>query len=626
MSKYKGRRFLAIDGEAVRGKYVLLADSLGRSVENLDGLSTLECLDFLAQGAPRSASWTRVGFGLHYDVNMWVSDLPAESRLELFSGDMVTFGPYQLEYLANRIFTIRSKGETRARIYDCLGMFRRSFVDVVTDWLGECPPIILEGKGKRERFKADEMEFVRAYNQAECAQLVAVLGHVDTFLRGLPGGGVKLRGWYGAGAIAASWLRRAGARRLMRRFDERHVGRDLLDAFGSAYHGGRVEARLIGTIGPVWRYDLNSAYAWAITHMGRLSYRWIPSDRFAPDSLARMSVWRVAWSLPSGSPLGPFPVRDSAGAITYPLAGSGYYWWPEVRAARQRWGARRIQVDHGWICQEGARPIGIDDDEHGTHTLGIVLKTMYQYRHHVGARSPGGRLLKLALAAVWGKFAQWNSASIANDDEPGFWYCQPWAGWVTSCIRATLISAMGKNDDAIVAISTDGVVSTRLLDLPISDNLGAWRVEQFDQGTFILPGLFRLSDASGAENVEKTRGFERAQFDWSALLHFLNRDHTATIKVRRFVGHVLPDLWPEQFGEMRCKFVTVPIKVQPAAIIRKRLGGDLIKGSFKFDQDHAWTGAHDGNRDYMSQPPKGRLIRDEMKKNDETDGQMDALI
>lgn len=627
MSKYKGRKFLAIDGEAVRGKYVLLADSEGRAVENIDGLSTRECLDFLARPLPRSASWTRVGFGLHYDVNMWLRDLTPEVRINLFSGDIVTWENYQLEYLANRIFTIREKGEIRAKIFDCLGMFRRSFIDVVTDWLGECPTIILEGKSKRERFRAEEMEFVRAYNRAECDQLVRVLDLVRAFLLGLPGGGVDLRGWYGAGAIAASWLRRAGARRLMRRFDDRHVGDDLLQAFAGAYHGGRVEARLIGTIGPVWRYDINSAYAWAITHMGRLSYRWVPADRFNADVLARMSVWRVSWNLPAGSPLGPFPVRDGQGAITYPLAGSGWYWWPEVKAARQRWGPRRVKVDHGYICQEGGRPIGIDDDEHGEHTLGTVLKTMYQYRHHVGARSPGGRLLKLALAAVWGKFAQWNSASIANDDEPGFWYCLPWAGWVTSCVRATILAAVEHNEDAIVAISTDGLVSTRPLEnLSISENLGGWRLERFEGGTFVLPGLFRLANGDGTESVEKTRGFERAQFSWDALLHFLNRDHSATIKVRRFVGHVLPDLWPEQFGEMRCKFVTVPIKVTPASILRKRSGGDLVKGSFRFDQDHAWTGAHDGNRDYMSQPPRSKNIRQEMEKNDQSDGEMDALV
>ena len=633
MSRYRGRQFLAVDGEAVEGRYVLLADSEGQSVENIDGLTSRECLDFLARKLPRRATWCRVGFGLHYDVNMWVRDLPREARLGLFSGDVVTYQTYQLEYLANRIFTIREKGEIRAKIYDCLGMFRRPFVNVVTDWLGACPDIILEGKTRRERFTPDELDFVRAYNAAECALLVDVLGAVRAFLLQLPGDGVDLRGWYGAGAIAASWLRRAGARRLMRRFDERHVGADLLDAFSGAYHGGRVEARIVGTVSSVYRYDINSAYAWAITHMGRLSYRWYPTERFLPDLAARMSVWRVSWSLPVGAAIGPFPVRSPTGGITYPLNGSGWYWWPEVRAARGAWGNRRIRVEQGYVCMEGGKPIGADGDAHGQHTLGTVLKTMYQYRHVTGSDTPGGRLLKLALAAVWGKFAQARSAGSTNDDEPGWWFCQPWAGWVTSFVRATIISAVAGKEDTVIAISTDGIVTTRPLDVPCNDNLGGWRVERYASGTFLLPGLFRLVSEDGTDAVEKTRGFERAQFDWETLLDDLNRKAESTIRVRRFIGHVLPDLYgtpddPEHdtWEPMRCKFVRVPVRIVPAAITRKRLGGQELTGRFNYRTDHITLGVHEGDRAYMSHPMIGKTIREEVTQADRTDGEMDAIL
>jgi hypothetical protein len=626
VSKYQGRRFLAIDGEAVSGRYVLLADSLGASVENPEGLTTRECLAFLARKLPRKATWCRVGFGLHYDVNMWVRDLSKEARIGLFHGDMVTFEGYQLEYLANRIFTIREKGEVRAKIYDCLGMFRRPFVNVVTDWLGACPDIIREGKTRRERFAPAEMDFVRAYNAAECEMLTQVLDAVRAYLLALPGGGVDLRGWYGAGAVAASWLRRSGARRLMRRFDERHVGADLLDAFSGAYHGGRVEARMVGTIANVYRYDINSAYAWAISHMGRLSYRWYPAERFLPDLPARMSVWRVTWSLPSGAAIGPFPVRGPTGAITYPLHGTGWYWWPEVKAARVAWGTRRIRVGHGYVCMEGGKPIGSERSDGQAHTLGTVLRTMYQYRHVTGSDAPGGRLLKLSLAAVWGKFAQARSASSTNDDEPGWWFCQPWAGWVTSFVRAAIIAAVAGREDTVVAISTDGIVTTRPLDVTVNDNLGGWKMERFARGTFILPGLFRLERQDGSNTVEKTRGFERANIDWESLLDDLTRKGESTITVRRFIGHVLPDLYGESFEPLRCKFARVPIKIIPAAITRKRLGGQELTGRFDYRRDAIALGVHEGNRDYLSAPMRGHTIHEDAVSATKRDGEMDAIV
>jgi len=636
--KYRGRQFLAIDGEAVEGRYVLLADSTDQAVENLDGLTSRECLEFLVRRLPRSASWTRVGYGLHYDLNHWISDFEPDQRIAILRGDVGTFGEvaqldgnplaeWGVQYIANRIITIwHYPTQRRVTIYDCLGMFRRPFIDAADDWLfGECPQIIREGKERRERFTRFDLDFIREYNAAECRTLVHILEGVRAYLGRLPGGGVDLRGWYGAGAIAASWLRRAGVRRLMRRFDLRYVGGDLLDAFARAYHGGRVEARCVGTVGPVWRYDLNSAYAWAASHLGRVTYRWAETDRFEPNIRARMSVYRVRWQLPAGSALGPFPVRDEQGRITYPLSGQGWYWWPEVKAARDIYGARRIRVEYGYSCIDGWRPVGDRQREIG---LATVLTTMYQYRHWSEQHHPAGaRLLKLALAAIWGKFAQRQSAND-DGDEPGFFYCQPWAGWITSCVRAAILKAAAGNEDAVISIATDGIVTTRELPgLALSENLGAWKVEKYRSGTFLLPGLFKLEGFDGQEQVERTRGFERAAMQWDRLLDELRTSGEGKVYTTRFIGHLMPDLYPSEFRQYRLKFLTIPVRVAPAAIMAKRLGGEPLLREFDYARDHVFLGAHAGDQDFVSlgmptiEPPMVEAV-----KRDRADGEMDARI
>lgn len=375
-----------------------------------------------------------------------------------------------------------------------------------------------------------------------------------------------------------------------------------------------MESFAVGTFsGGVYRYDINSAYAWAASHMGRLSYRWLPVERFLPDYAARMSVWFVRWRLPFGTRVGPFPVRDQLGGITYPLAGAGWYWWPEVKAAQSVYGTRRIRVERGWLCEEGHRPVGTDE-----HNLATVLTTMYQYRHWIRDHHPhGARLLKLALASVWGKFAQRHSAT--NDDEPGWYFCLPWAGWITSMTRAAVLQATKGAGDAIIAIATDGIVSTRELDVARSDNLGAWRLELFSKGTFLLPGLFRLEAFDGGENVEKTRGFSAAEIRWRELLDELNQTHQARVIVRRFIGHVLPDLWPE-LEPHRLTFVKVPITIRPAAILAKRMGGDFVKGDFRFDRDHAFIGAHEGSEDFVSWPMQEEAEVQRLKHAAETAG------
>lgn len=592
MSKYRGRRFLAIDGEVIGGAYALLADSEGRSVERPSGLSTAECLEFLARKLPGNASWARVGFGLHLDVNHWVSDLPQADRMALFSGERVGYQSWRLEYVAHRIFRILdARNEPLATIYDAYSMFKASFLDVCRDWLGAAPQEIAEGKARRSEFTAADLEFVRSYNAAECRALEQIMTRVDAYLRATPTE-TRLRSYYGAGAIAANWLRFCGARSMMRDYSlpdrEYSIGPEIIDAWERAYHGGRVEIAGVGTVGPIFRYDLNSAYAAAASHLGRVTYRWVALDKFVDDWSARMAVYLVRWQLPNGAELGPFPVRDERGAISYPLSGLGWYWYPEVKAARTSFGPRRIQVLAGWGCPDGSE----------TAHLGETLLAQYRHRQATAAESPGGaRLLKTALAAVWGKFAQ--RQSLDDSDRPGYWYCLPWAGWITSCVRAQLLAAVRGNEGAILAFSTDGITSVQPLDVPISDDLGGWRVERFDRGTFLLPGLFRLQAGDGRQLDERTRGFERASLNWDAILHDLLVRGRSTIRQRRFIGHVLADTWPEQWGHLRNKFAEVEIGINPAAIERKRVGGYNLHAGFDYAELFCRLGAHEGDPDYL---------------------------
>src|ERR1035437_6456887 len=66
------RAFVAYDGEGWDTKYVLLANSIGESISNPEGLSSKECLDFLSQRYTPPAY--RVFFSFGYDVNHIIAD------------------------------------------------------------------------------------------------------------------------------------------------------------------------------------------------------------------------------------------------------------------------------------------------------------------------------------------------------------------------------------------------------------------------------------------------------------------------------------------------------------------------------------------------------------------------
>src|SRR5271165_7260335 len=150
------RPFVAYDGEGQDpGIYTLLADSTGRHIKRRSGLRTVECLEFLLRG-PKGVN--NVWFGIGYDVNMLLVDLPlhgARGSLEALHRDKETFwGDYYLRYIPRKQFLIskgkRGTGAHRSfNSYDTLGFFQASFEQTCADWLRDFDPLISQGKAAR---------------------------------------------------------------------------------------------------------------------------------------------------------------------------------------------------------------------------------------------------------------------------------------------------------------------------------------------------------------------------------------------------------------------------------------------------------------------------------------------
>jgi hypothetical protein len=574
MSTYKGHRFSAYDGESIRDHYVLLANDRGESVENLDGLTTAECLEFLARPTPKSRSETRLIFGSSFDVAHWVKDFTAEQRERLYAGERVTFERWTVEYLPRRLFVIydhETPNKPQIKYHDVSSWFQGSFLDAVTEWIGEPPALLVRGKRERGTWRHWSLARIRSYNLLECELLVQLVLKMDAGLKRLSPP-ITLRSWYGPGA-AASWLlnHAPGLYTDFRYFSPEHVGDGLLDPMRRAYFGGRIELTRLGTVKRLYRYDINSAYPWALSHLYTLTYQWTLVTTWTAQPQSQMSIWRVSWRLPPGSPLGPFPFRETDGLISYPLTGEGWYWWPEVSAALRSFGARAIRVDHGYVN------IG---DEYSV--LRELVHARYLERQALrAAGDPAERLLKLAMNAMYGKFIQRLGS--------GRWYCLPWAGWATSLVRARLLAAVRGREHHVVSFSTDGIVTDAPLTVKLADHLGGWDEAYYSSGTFVLPGLYRLQPPKGHQ-LRHTRSYDPSHFSWPSILRQLEASGTAQVPVSIFVGHQLADQQPD-YADRRLQFVSDTLTLDPAAIARKRLGASTVGPGFRWARESVELGA-----------------------------------
>jgi len=498
------RPFVGSDGEggdiAGRHEYLLLrvGDSVyepGRPI-NAEG-----ALDFLSR-LPSGKEY--VSYFFDYDVTMILRDLPPGRLRRLLDRESRTFERmlpipvgwkhFEIDYLPRKEFRVRRRKTQNewtpwVVINDVGTFFQSAFLTAIKRWnIGNEELWSMIGAGKEGRATFGAMtEETRLYNGLEIELLEDLM---EGFRRLCEETGYVPRHWQGPGNIAAAMFARHGippTREL-----EGLLPAGLLGMAQAAYYGGRFETTAVGDIkGPVYQYDINSAYPYACTLLPCLMHgMW--ENRTTPDGEG-VYVAEVAFTSSTTKSLHPFPIRRKDGSIHYPRTGTGWYWSPEVEEAIRQ--GTKVTFTNVWQYSRrcNCSPFAF-------------VRDVYAERLRVG-KAGKGLVLKLALNSLYGKLAQ----SIGSAP-----YSNPvWAGLITSITRSMLYRAVGERSDCFM-LATDGIFVGSPLELETGVELGQWDLVVHDRGMFIIqPGLY-----FAGEEKPKTRGvpmgkvFERrAEFE-----------------------------------------------------------------------------------------------------------------
>lgn len=480
------------------------------------------------------------------------ASLPREQVANLYDAEWASAGGYAYRYLPERQLSVHKIGGGHATYYAAEPWFARPLPLVFQQYSVALPrmsyPLHAHGDHLSERESAELLSQLRLL----CTGLHAVLALFIGSLRTLPDVGLP-RHWYGPGALAARVLPTISQGGVFPRYDESNTNPQLLAALRSSYFGGRIEMLQQGGFPDgVWRYDMHSAYAWALSETPAMEHYWF---RFKgnPRRLPVTTLYDVEWRLSDADRFapGPLPYRYGDGAIAYPQSGRGFYWQPEVERAIRAYGHKRFVVRGGWAHGDsGARP-----------AAGVVARLYAERQRLSVVSSPLADLVRLLLVALYGKLAQ-------RVGEPRY-ACLPAASYITSLIRCRLLDAMEDNDASIVALATDGVLSTVPLALPLSGDLGGWESERFAGAVMVLPGLYRLRGTDGAYSWG-SRGVQATADWWNDALRQLDEGGTLRTTTRLFVTPRLAQLLPTRFGGMDGTIQTLEKTLDPYAY-RKRI-------------------------------------------------------
>lgn len=591
-------RFVAIDGEGYttedgRHLYAYLAASDGERVEsvyNPYGLSPRECWEFLLSLPKAFGPSVYVSYSFGYDTEFWLPTRP--DRLQrLDDTSRCLYGPYRFLLWPRKRFEIaRTEGTpSRVRIDDVFSYFGSSFEDALPAWLpppsDEDSELLHFGKSKRGHFTREDFEtgLIARYNALELRLLVQLVKSLKAAREEV---GIVSSDFYSPANLAVA---------LFKRYEVKvePAPPPVERAAYAAYFGGRIECAAFGTfLGPVYEYDINRAYPYAMSELPDLSNgRWERSDAYLPDS--RWAVYHIRWDFPEGWRFYPFPWRSSSGAVCYPPRGSGWIWAPEVRHWMVDQG--RVRVFDGWHFRPAANnvpPFGWQAD--------VYQQTLELKRR--GETGPAAAL-KLGQNSCYGKLAQQTSARTAIVDgarvrtRPTFH--QPcYAGLATSITRARIWDILTEQyaspgEDLadpevckVVSICTDAVYALepiyqlesvdgsrripgeyRVVSYEGDEEFGSLKFERFDGIQSLQSGVYRLKHLDGCTCGKcsdgwgtRARGFANRNVPWSLVNEGWRKGApTVRYEVERFIGHrwaraqpkYAPRSWPKIPKEIR---------------------------------------------------------------------------
>lgn len=496
------RPFVGVDGEGgnVGGHHLYLLLRAGNDAVERPGprgLTAEDCLGFLSR-LPLDRIY--VSYYFDYDVTMMLKGLPSgrlsrlldmEGRSRAKDGTRlnvpmpVQYGEFDIDYLPRKFFKVRRRGEKWRVINDVSAFFQCSFVRALTDWQvtdEQTLSRIAQGKDARSGF-TDLSDDTRYYNSLECELLASLAERFRSVCMQV--GYVPSR-WQGPGYLAVSMFR---GHEIPKTRQLPPVHTDVWNAANAAYYGGRFEITAVGPVaGPVYQYDINSAYPDAIQSLPCLLHaRWFQGEH--PNARYVLQYGRFEAKEPSM--VYGFPIRDRDGGIYFPAYGNGWYWRHEAKAAIHQ----RFIVRHSLSLLEGCdcRPFA-------------WIPKIYRERQLLG-KSARGKVLKLGLNSLYGKTAQ----SIG-----GAPYANPvYASLITSLTRSKLAAAVhsapacqaGFCGQDVFMLATDAVFTSSRLPLPVSKELGEWDLETHPGMFIVQPGVYFTSDGFDPDGKPpKTRG------------------------------------------------------------------------------------------------------------------------
>lgn len=447
------------------------------------------------------------------DFNLYVNKLAISELLN------VDYKGYKIKLINGKLLTI-TRNKKSITIYDVYGFFRKPLYEMVKVWLNKDVPLI-----KPDIF-AQDIDELKILAQLETKYISLLVTELNNKLIE---NGINLRSYQGASAISSWLLSKAKAKNEYHNYKhKRHLPAEMYKAMMQSFYAGRAEQLKIGTIEDVKIYDINSAYAYAILDLPIFLHKPLFSNTFQES---KFSLWHIEFdfsTLSNDLYFGFLPVRDKrTNGTRYPLKGKGYYWYPEIKFLLENY-PDCIDVKYGFYLPDY-------EPAFFTYAVNALYNTRKQLQE---INHPLEKVIKVALSSFYGKFCQHNGK--------GYYLNYFYAGYITSKTRSMLLEATKGYERNTICFLTDCIHTTADLPLPVSNNIGEYKLKTANTARYIDNGIYQLIKDG---RVIKTASKGYKTLDFEKMFGELNDKHFFEAEQKLFVGHNLNAVNPITFKD-----------------------------------------------------------------------------
>lgn len=482
---------VGLDTETFEGYVKLICDSYGRSKEinNID-----DCIKFLIY---QGDSKTHTGYkgvynwfyNIQFDFESIVKYLDISDLRDLYRDNQILYNDYTITYLPKKFFALMDKNNNRFYFYDMYNFLDVSLNKASKKFLGDEKLNLIDANKLNidKQYWIDNKEDIIKYclKDAELTKRLA-----DYFWDII----YKKLNFYPKSPMSKGKLSEEYFLHTCKIPSINTLDNKVVQTAYDSFYGGRFELLKRGYMDKCYCYDIKSAYPAEIANLPDFSKGEFKRVKtINPDAHTGFYKCKV-FALEEN--FSPFKQKVNYGLNIYPNGKFiQFLTKKEIDFYGLHFPNSAISVEYGYEW----KPKNL------IYPFKSEIERLYQWKDS----EPDEDIkfcVKIILNSLYGKFIQVSG----KENITGRLFNPLYASLITSGCRVKILELAIQKPETIISFSTDSVITSEPLNVPLNPSLGQFQKDFTGEGVFIMSDVYNLWNDETKKVKSKLRGFSIA--------------------------------------------------------------------------------------------------------------------